>query len=307
MSESLGTFKGPALALAIGGLLAMVIPWRRGRSPVSMFRLGWKYLFVCGGLFVAYTLLIYTSLGLAPDRPTAIMAGLLNYLWPPLIVVSSVPILKKRVRWRWLVPGVMLAFAGSAVAVLGHAGFGPAAFREIGADAWVPLSLAAIAGVCWALYSNFARRLGPGSESGGAVPLFLLIAAAGLALCGLTRDETLNWSPSAAFEFAVIVLVCTFAYPLWESGMRDGNRTVIDRACLGLPILATALASLWLWVLPGPSFVLGCLLVVTGACVCDLGSKRSAYGVDPGSQGPARPMAAKLPSWRLCGAAANRP
>ena len=265
MSESLGTFKGAAAAVAVGGVLALAISFLRGRSPVSMLRLGWKYLLICGGLFVTYTVAYYAAMGLAPNRSTAIVAGLLNYLWPSLMVALAVPILHRKARWM-VYPGVALAFAGSAVAVLGARDFSLAALREAGVLGWLSLPLMVAAAVCWGLYSNLTTRWGP--KTGGAVPLFILASAGGISLCGLTTSETLNWSTGAAVEFGIVVAVCAVAYPLWEFGTRRGNQKLLSLVSLALPVMATGLATVYLQVRPGVSLVIGCLLVAIGAWVC---------------------------------------
>lgn len=265
-TESLGTLTAATIATGLGGAVALAVAWARGVSPAAMLALPRKYLLVCGGLFVVYMVCIYTAVGWAANRPTVLVVALANYLWPALTVALSVPILHRRARWP-LALGCILAVGGTAAATLGSGGFIWHESARLGAGVLGPLLLAVAAALTWALYSNLAKRWG--SPQAGAVPLFLIVSAAVLALLRLGWTETTVWTPKAAGE--VCFLACfqsALAYALWEAGMRRGNHLLLSLASYFTPIASTAFSAVYLHVLPGPSLIVGCALVTAGALIC---------------------------------------
>ncbi|HEY3452313.1 MAG TPA: EamA family transporter [Myxococcales bacterium] len=280
LSETAGALTGACAALAAGGALSLAVAAVRGQAPWQALRLPPRYLAGCGALFVGYMASLYAAIGLAADRPTALVVGLLNYLWPPLMVAFSVPLLGQRARGSVLFLGCALALAGTGVAVVGD---GDAAWAQLGARSAAPLVLAAVAGVLWALYSNLARRWGPapGAPAADAVPLFLLLSAGALLLVRLALpEEHGSWTGRALAELAALALgPMAVAYPLWERGVRAGDHALLGLASFFVPVLSLAIASAWLGVVPGPRLAVGCALVVAGALV----SRASLARPGPGS------------------------
>jgi hypothetical protein len=70
-------------------------------------RLPKRYLFGCGALFVSYEVALYLAVGLSVSDQQVLVVGLINYLWPALILLTAIPILRYRARpwlgWAWLV------------------------------------------------------------------------------------------------------------------------------------------------------------------------------------------------------------
>ena len=268
MAESLGTVTGAALATGAGGLVALTAAWMQGVSPARMLGLPLKYLLGCGGIFVLYIVCIYTAVGWAQNRSTVLVVGLVNYLWPALTVVLSIPILHYRARW-WIVPGCIVAVCGTGLATIGGEVFSISELSEAGPRPAVPLGLAAVAAVAWALYSNLARRWG--RPQIGAVPLFLLASSAALWLLRTGQIETTTWTVKSVAELGFIsVAQSALAYGLWERGMRRGNHLLLALVSYFTPIASTAVAAVYLQVTPGPSLLFGCILVGGGALVCKL-------------------------------------
>ena len=266
VSASLGTLTAGALAMGAGGLVALALAWARGRPPKAMLALPRKYLLLCGGLFVGYEVCMYGALGWAANDSIALLAGLANYLWPVLTVVLAVPILHRRARW-WMALGCLVAVAGISAAVLDHPQFQWGQLRQAGPSAIGPLALAVAGALLWGLYCNLVRRCG--QPEMGAVPLFLLGAAATLGLMRLLHTETTTWSARSAAELCFIAVAqSALAYALWEYGMRGGNHLLLGLLSYFLPIAATAVAATYLRVVPGGGLIVGCVLVTAGALIC---------------------------------------
>src|SRR4051812_45474277 len=140
-------FQLAAMTFAIGALAAIASwSWRRGavralKQPALVWIVG------VGGLF-GYHALYFLALRLAPPAE----AGLLNYLWPLLIVLFSSLLPGERLKAHHLV-GAMLGLAGT---VLLFAGNTSAQFRS---GQIAGLAAAFVAAFVWATYSVMSRRL----------------------------------------------------------------------------------------------------------------------------------------------------
>jgi len=266
LAESLGTLTAASLATGLGGALALLLAWTRGRPPGAMLRLPRRYLLACGGLFVLYEVCVLAALGWSANRSVAILAGLANYLWPMLTVVLSVPILGRRTG-PWLGVGAVLAVGGTATALLWGSEVDAAEISRAGAGVLVPLALAGVGAAAWGLYSNLVR--GWGRPEAGAVPLFLLAASAALAAMRCFRPERTVWSIQAAAELTFLAgLQSAAAYVLWERGMRRGNHLLLSLTSYFIPVASVATACAYLKVPPTVGLLLGAGLVTAGALIC---------------------------------------
>jgi len=265
--EPLGPLTACAATYLAGGAIGCALLLSRARTRAGMARLPRRYLVGCGALFVGYTLCLYLAIGLAAGRNEVFVVGLINYLWPGLTLVLSLPVLGCRGRWS-LPVGLLLALVGVALATwpARGAGFG-AVVSDLGANAWA-YALALMAAVAWAMYSNLARRWAGRSE-GDAVALFVLAAGVLAATLSFWRGETANWSASVAAGVALMALgPALTAYLLWDRAVRRGNLTLVASAAYLTPLLSTAITSAALGALPGAGVWVGCVLVVVGAMVC---------------------------------------
>ncbi|MFO7956559.1 MAG: aromatic amino acid DMT transporter YddG [Candidatus Brocadiia bacterium] len=276
LSEQLGTTTTASAVLLGGGVMgcAWLVVSGRWRSLRRTPRL---YLFGCGGLFVAYMLFIYLAIGLAQTRRQAIGAGIINYLWPGLTLLFSVPLLGKKARL-WVVPGALLAFAGAGLAGAQAEVFTWAAFLRDLASGSTPYLLALGAAVTWGLYSNLSRRWGEGTET-GAVPVFLLVS--GLLMLGVRFlfGEQQTWSLRTGLELAYMaVFPALLAYMFWDVAMRRGNVVLVAAFSYVTPVLSVAFSCVYLGVEPGVKLILACLLVVAGAVTCKLSVREPGEG-----------------------------
>ncbi|RTM12729.1 MAG: EamA family transporter, partial [Bradyrhizobiaceae bacterium] len=139
-------FQLAAMTFAIGGLVGLLTWIGRGdaakalRQPLAVWVVG------VGGLF-GYHALYFLALRFAPPAE----AGLLNYMWPLLIVLFSSFLPGERLALHHIV-GAVLGLVGTVLLFAGNtSGFAPGA---------VPGLIAAfIAAFVWATYSVLSRRL----------------------------------------------------------------------------------------------------------------------------------------------------
>ena len=268
LTESLGTLTAAASIYSVAGVLGCVYVWRSPQVLQSMRTLATRYLIVCGSLFVAYMICLYMAIGLATSRPQVIVVGLINYLWPSLSLVFSIPILKRTAK-PLLLPGIALALGGVWLA----AGLGQTlSLRDalIGSGAWLPYTFALGAALSWALYSNLSRRWAAASASGG-VPVFLLASGMVLALLRLLVHETSAWTlPTTATLLYMAIFPGLCAYLFWDIGVRKGDITLLTSISYLAPLLSTLVSAIVLGVAPSTGFWLGVALVIVGAVVCKL-------------------------------------
>ncbi len=210
---------------------------------------------------VTYSILLYSAIGFAEDRPELITVTVANYLWPGLTLVLSIPILGNKARGGVLLGAVLLSTAGQCLAV--SRGTGGLA---LGLSAPVVAALAAA--VAWGLYSNLSRRWAAGAES-TAMPLFLLATGMCLLLLRVVVAEENVWTLVSVLEVAYLALFPTLlAYTCWDIAMRQGNLVLVAAASYLTPVLSVWVSSCYLGISVTPVQWLATGMVVLGAAAC---------------------------------------
>lgn len=268
LTEQLGTFTAAALIYTLAGLIGLMYTVLRPGALSGLRRLPRRYLLGCGALFVAYIAALYLAIGASATRVQVLIVGLINYLWPGLSLVFSIPILGHRARPA-LPVGVLLAFAGIWLATTGEDTLSIQAITRDQQNL-LPYGLALFAAVCWGLYSNFSRRWA-GDNDGGAVPLFLLASGILLGAFRLFNLEVAHWSPAAYFELAYMAIFPgMLAYVLWDIAVRKGKIILVASLSYLTPLLSTVFSTIVLNVQPGISLWLGAVLIIIGAVLCKI-------------------------------------
>lgn len=246
------TFFAGALAGAAGWIVrpeaarAVIQPWR-------------VWLVGLGGLF-GYHALYFAALRLAPPAE----AGLVNYLWPLLIVLGSA-----------LLPGERLRPVHVLGALAGFAGVAVLAFGRSGGLAFDPAHLAGYlcafaAAFVWAAYSLLSRRLGEVPTD--AVTGFCLATAVLSAVCHLAFESTVV--PKSGAEWAAVVALglgpVGAAFYLWDVGVKKGDIRMLGFASYATPVLSTLLLILFGFAEATPVLLVSCALIVGGALLATL-------------------------------------
>ncbi len=192
------------------------------RLPAAAWVLG---LFGLFGYHFAY----FTAMRLAPP----VEAGLINYLWPLLIVVFAGFLPGERLRGRQ-VAGALMGFAGAALLVTRGQGV------RVDPQYVVGYLFAVAAGVIWASYSVLSRRARGVPTS--AVGAFCGATAVLALLCHLALEETVR--PSGGEWLAVLALglgPVGAAFYAWDHGVKRGNIQMLGALAYSIPLLSTAL------------------------------------------------------------------
>ncbi len=221
-------FQLAAMTFAIGALVGFLAVIARGSAIAALRQPALAWIVGVGGLF-GYHALYFLALRFAPPAE----AGLLNYLWPLLIVLFSSLLPGER-----LAPHhVIGALAGLAGTVLLFAGGNRTAIVE----GQVPGFLAAfIAAFVWATYSVMSRRLK--SVPTDAVAGFCLATALLAALVHILVEATV-WPETIGQWLAIIALgvgPVGAAFYAWDVGMKRGDIRVLGAASYATPLLSTS-------------------------------------------------------------------
>lgn len=265
LSEQLGALTAGAAVYLIGGVFCLIRLTVSAKPFARVLDLPRRYVLGGGGLFVFYTAAIYLAVGLARNRDQLLEIALVNYLWPALTVLFSLPLLKKRARF-WLVPGTVLALTGVFLVMTQGSGVSWVSWKDHLQSNPAAYLLALAAAVAWAFYSNLARCWSA-PDSGGAVELF--IPATGLVLLALrcTVTEHTAWSPHALGEATGLAAITALGYALWDAAMRKGNLLLVVVCSYFTPLLSTVVSAVYLKVSPSPRLWVGCLLLVSGSLI----------------------------------------
>ncbi|HET9902130.1 MAG TPA: EamA family transporter [Xanthobacteraceae bacterium] len=252
-------FQLAAMTFAIGGALGAAgfalrscgfrLAITRLGQPVAVWALG------VSGLF-GYHALYFTALKTAPPAE----AGLLNYLWPLLIVLLSGLLPGERLRLHH-VAGALAGLAGTILIFTGG--------RDVAlATDHIPgFAAAFVAAFVWSSYSVLMRRF-------AAVPTdmvagFCLVTAVLSGIFHLIFEETV-WICSPYPWMAVMALglgPVGLAFYAWDFGIKHGDIRVLGALSYAAPVLSTAALVLAGYAEPTPTLGIAAALIAGGGAL----------------------------------------
>jgi len=256
-------FQLNAMTFLVGGLVGVVSWIVRPQGLKALRQKPVVWALGIGGLF-GYHALYFAALRLAPPAES----GLINYLWPLLIVLFSSLLPGEHLR-RAHIAGALLGFAGVVVLIAGRGAFDARA-------EYMPGYLCAfVAAFVWAGYSVLSRRFGqvPTDAVAG-----VCLATALLSLVCHLAVETTVWPESTVQWLAVLGLglgPVGAAFYVWDIGMKRGDIRFLGVASYATPVLSTLLLVVAGYAEPTLTLALACGLIVAGALVATLMSKRT--------------------------------
>jgi drug/metabolite transporter (DMT)-like permease len=257
MTVATGTipaFQLAAMTFAIGAATC-ALRWIRRTDTVKALRqppVAW--IVGVGGLF-GYHALYFLALRFAPPAE----AGLLNYLWPLLIVLFSSLLPGERLAAHHII-GAVLGLAGTVLLFAGNtAGF---------TSGQIPGLIAAfVAAFVWATYLVLSRRLK--SVPTDAVAGFCAVTAL---LAALVHElvETTVW-PETPLQWVAIVALGVgpvgAAFYAWDIGMKRGDIRVLGAASYATPLLSTSFLILAGFAKASANLALAAILIAGGGLI----------------------------------------
>jgi drug/metabolite transporter (DMT)-like permease len=248
-------FQLAALTFAIGALVGFLTWLGRPGAARALRQPPLAWMVGVGGLF-GYHALYFLALRFAPPAE----AGLLNYLWPLLIVMFSALLPGERLAAHHIV-GALLGLAGTVLLFAGSSSSGFTSGQAPG------LIAAFVAAFVWAAYSVMSPRLKsvPTDAVAGFCLATALLAAA---VHGLV--EVTVWPDTAAQWLAITALgigPVGAAFYAWDIGMKRGDIRVLGAASYATPLLSTAFLILAGFATPSASIALAALLIAGGGLI----------------------------------------
>jgi drug/metabolite transporter (DMT)-like permease len=248
-------FQLAAATFAIGALVGSVTWIGRPDAVKALRQPPMAWIVGVGGLF-GYHALYFLALRFAPPAE----AGLLNYLWPLLIVLFSSLLPGERLALHHII-GAVLGLAGTVLLLAGNSGEGFA-------PAQVPGLIAAfVAAFVWAAYSVMSRKLK--SVPTDAVAGFCAVTALLAALVHGLLEATV-WPDSAGQWLAIAALgvgPVGAAFYAWDIGMKRGDIRVLGAASYATPLLSTAFLMLAGFAEPSASIAIAAMLIAGGGLI----------------------------------------
>jgi drug/metabolite transporter (DMT)-like permease len=248
-------FQLAAMTFAIGALVGFLTWIGRPQAVRALWQPPIAWIVGVGGLF-GYHALYFLALRFAPPAE----AGLLNYLWPLLIVLFSALLPGERLAPHHII-GALFGLAGTVLLLAGSSrvGFAPGQ---------VPGLIAAfVAAFVWAAYSVMSRRLK--SVPTDAVAGFCLATALLAALVHGMVEVTV-WPDTAAEWLAILALgvgPVGAAFYVWDIGMKRGDIRVLGAASYAAPLLSTAFLIMAGFAKPGANLAISAVLIAGGGLI----------------------------------------
>ena len=248
-------FQLAAMTFAIGALVGLLTWFGRPDAVRALWQPPVAWIVGVGGLF-GYHALYFLALRLAPPAE----AGLVNYLWPLLIVLFSSLLPGERLAPHHIL-GALLGLVGTVLLFAGSSGGGFAPGQLPG------LIAAFVAAFVWAAYSVLSRRLK--SVPTDAVAGFCLATALLAAMVhGLV--EVTVWPATPAQWLAVMALgvgPVGAAFYAWDIGMKRGDIRVLGAASYATPLLSTGFLILAGFAKPSATIVIAAILIAGGGLI----------------------------------------
>lgn len=255
MSGSVPPLQLNAMSFAVGGVAGSILLLFRPGAARAL-RQPWRvWLLGVGGLF-GYHALYFTALRNAPP----VEAGLINYLWPILIVFFSALLPGEKLGAHHIIGG-LIALAGAVLVVTGGTEL---ALKTEHAFGYAAAGLAALA---WSSYSVLSRRFA--SVPSDAITGFCLVTAVFSAVCHFALEETV-W-PATIVEWLAIVALglgpVGLAFYVWDVGVKHGDIQVLGIAAYAAPLLSTLLLIAFGYGQFTFAIGLACVLITLGALI----------------------------------------
>jgi drug/metabolite transporter (DMT)-like permease len=249
-------FQLAAMTFAIGALVGSLTWIGRPDDAIgALWQPPTAWIVGVGGLF-GYHALYFLALRFAPPAE----AGLLNYLWPLLIVLFSSLLPGERLAPHHII-GALLGLAGTVLLLVGNIGSGFAPGQIPG------LIAGFVAAFVWAAYSVMSRGLQ--SVPTDAVAGFCL-ATALLATLVHGMVEVTVWPETTAQWLAIIALgvgPVGAAFYAWDIGMKRGDIRVLGAASYATPLLSTVFLILADFAQPSANIAIAAVLIAGGGLI----------------------------------------
>lgn len=254
-SGTMPAFQLTAITFGIGGLAGVALWLVRPQAIKALKQPLPVWLLGVVGLF-GYHFCYFFALRNAPP----VEAGLINYLWPVLIVVFSALLPGEKLKPQHLI-GCALAVIGAVLVITKGQGFSFDPQYALGYGA------ALAAALIWSSYSVLSRRVA--AVSSDAITGFCLATAVLSGICHLIFEPTI-W-PANPWQWASIVALglgpVGLAFYVWDIGVKRGDIQILGATSYLTPLLSTLILILTGYAQYSHFVLVACLLITAGALI----------------------------------------
>lgn len=240
---------GLLLVASLVSLIILVIMSLFQGELTQIIQPGFKGLWHSMLLGFLNPFLYYLVLFEAYDRLMAQEAMVLNYLWPVLLVLLSIPLLKQLpsiLQWA----GILLSFSGTLL-IASQGSSGGFSFRDP-----LGIGLASGSALIWALY--WLLNLRDQRASLPKLSLNFFFGSVFIIIYTLIRDFSITFPSPALLGGAYIGLFeMGITFMLWLSALKYARNTAIVS---NLVFLSPVLSLLWIHLLVGEKILLGTIV-----------------------------------------------
>jgi drug/metabolite transporter (DMT)-like permease len=233
-----GALTAVTYELFIGGSILTTISLFRG-EVVLIKKHPLKYLIIGGIFWILNQVLFWIALGKVTSNEERVVLGLINYLWPALIIIFSLFIIGKKSN-RFLWSGLVLAILGIIISKIAISG---KLHLNLDANTIKAYFLMLLVAISFAIYSNLSTKY---ADPKGSSPIFLFMLLTSIILF-FAYDIKLPTDLSYTNKYLVLIIWSAFtsiAYLGWDVSMRKGNQTLVASAALLIPFFSTIITAL---------------------------------------------------------------
>ncbi len=272
LCEALGSFSAGALIFLTGSILGF-LNFRRRNYLLDFYRLLSLTIIIRAILFVAYVNCLYLAINLAENRTSILQVTMINYLWPSLTILFGNLINRNKVRWLFLISGVVLAHIGSFLPFLiTYLSQSANQAEELGGT--IPQFLAFGAAISWALFSGMAKKQQEILPDINLTPFYMCASGILMVIFQIFFYHPAKWSNVIIVLIVFMGVAPLIAYLCWDYAMRHGDITRINLFSHALPFCSLALSSFSFNLLPTGGLIASLILLFLGSVITELGTSK---------------------------------
>ncbi|MDO5531207.1 aromatic amino acid DMT transporter YddG [Sutterella sp.] len=262
IAEGFGLAQGQTLLYTVSVICLFLVVGIPKLSTVDR-----RYLFLGMPMANISSLCFCLAIFFSAGGKQTMEVGMVNYLWPALTLLFAVLFNGVRTRW-WIVPGVLLAFAGIIHILAGEEGFSAAGFAARLAEHSLSYILALGAALSWAAFSSMTKAWGGNSNLATIVFAIDLAIYATLWALGIGTEAIGESSGHGIVSVIFGGIAIGGAYAAWSHGVAKGNVTLLALASYFTPVLSCLFAVIWIGAELDATFWTGVAMVVAGSLLC---------------------------------------
>ncbi len=226
-----------------------------GQFPKKYLLFGLPWANLCSILFCV-------SMYMCQNERQTVEVGMVNYMWPCLVVLFAVIINHQKARW-WLTPALLISVCGIMIVTGGERGADiKGMLHNIGQNPYCYF-LAFLGAVSWGIYSNLTRRFAAGANPTILIFFIDFLIFGSLWLCGWGCISGVN-----AFGWLSVVIGAVAlggGYAAWNYGIAKGNITILAVSSYFTPVLSCIFASIWIGATLSVNLIVGVSILVLGS------------------------------------------